>query len=530
MGQSHKIKSKPNNKKEKPLLKSKTFIQSQIKQDIKLESENEDNKKNIDAITKSMTIYSSNDIKNIDKNLNDNTDIRNVDVNNDKTDITDIKNLETNLNDKMTTKNKEIKNDNNDIKDIETKNDNNDIKNIDTNNDKNDINDIETKNKNNDTKDIETKNDNSNIKNIDTNNDKNDINDIEKKNKNNDTKDIETKNDNSNIKDIEKKNDNSEIKDVETKNDNNDIKNIDTNNDKNDINDIEKNNKNNDTKDIETKNDNNEIKDIETKNDNNEIKDIEIINDNSDDDDSDTIKTYLNIYDITHNLTFSYDKYMIIGKIENQKIDEDNSQKIKSLTIDIYKDSVVGKIKDIDDDEEKMKIVKQKSGVIDKYDIMIFLIKYQKYISLINYKLNRNIPLTDFELKIKKILKNKKINLLLNEIKSDLDDDLTIEEYESQKFIIPDIFYGDIDIIKKKNEVKDINDQLKFDIYNQMENKKKSSIYEDELKVVYKYYISQLYKKVSIGYSIRNDGKICEEEIIGELKKISSKKKIVVYC
>ena len=416
MGQSHKIKSKPNNKKEKPLLKSKTFIQSQIKQDIKLESENEDNKKNIDAITKSMTIYSSNDIKNIDKNLNDNTNIRNVDVNNDKTDITDIKNLETNLNDKMPTKNKEIKNDNNDIKDIETKNDNNDIKNIDTNNDKNDINDIE------------------------------------------------------------------------------------------------KNNKNNDTKDIETKNDNNEI------------KDIEIINDNSDDDDSDTIKTYLNIYDITHNLTFSYDKYMIIGKIENQKIDEDNSQKIKSLTIDIYKDSVVGKIKDIDDDEEKMKIVKQKSGVIDKYDIMIFLIKYQKYISLINYKLNRNIPLTDFELKIKKILKNKKINLLLNEIKSDLDDDLTIEEYESQKFIIPDIFYGDIDIIKKKNEVKDINDQLKFDIYNQMENKKKSSIYEDELKVVYKYYISQLYKKVSIGYSIRNDGKICEEEIIGEVKKISSKK------
>ena len=62
-----------------------------------------------------------------------------------------------------------------------------------------------------------------------------------------------------------------------------------------------------------------------------------------------------------------------------------------------------------------------------------------------------------------------------------------------------------------------------------MENKKKS-IYEDELKVLYKYYINQLYKKISIGFSIRNDCKICEEEIIGKVKKISSKKKIMMYC
>ena len=228
---------------------------------------------------------------------------------------------------------------------------------------------------------------------------------------------------------------------------------------------------------------------------------------------------------------------MIIGKIDNQALNVDNSQnspKTKSITIDIYKDSVVGKIKDIneedEDEEEQIKKEKHYNGLVDKYDIIIFFIKYQKYISLINYKLNKNIPLSEFELKIKNILKDKENNLIFKEIKSDLDDDQTIEEIDSKKFKIPYIFYDDINIIKKNNKVKDLDEQIKFDIYNQMEQKVNLSIYEDELKVVYnKYYIRQFYKKVSLGYSMKHDGSICEEGIIGEQKQII-KKKIVMYC
>ena len=237
-----------------------------------------------------------------------------------------------------------------------------------------------------------------------------------------------------------------------------------------------------------------------------------------------SIKTYYDIYDIFKNATFFNDDYWTISKTPTKN--KENSIETTSITIDIYKDELVGKFKEIDEKEQK-----EKTGNddVNKYDKIFFMIKYQKYISLINYKLNNGINLNDVEKNVIKYLIEKENNndIILNETKSESDNKI-IKEYESKRLTIPNIFYDDIEKIKKKG-VADLDDQIKFDIYNQMKKNENQTQYEKELKVVYNYFIYQYYNEISLNIALTNDGKECVEEKVVEKKKISSKKTLL-YC
>jgi hypothetical protein len=241
-----------------------------------------------------------------------------------------------------------------------------------------------------------------------------------------------------------------------------------------------------------------------------------------------SLKTYYEIYDIFKNATYINKDYWTISKIPTKNEDKSENTKATSLTIDIYKGSLVGKIKEIDDDE-KEEIENKGSYDTDKYDIIFFLIKYLKYISLINYKLNNRINLNDIEQKFINILLklDNNNNILLNEVKSE-SDKKDIKEFYSENFTVPKIFYDDVEKIKKK-EIRVMDDQIKFDIYNQMNKNEKKTKYEKELNVAYLYLISQYYNEICLTISLKNDGRDCVEEKVVERNKIKSKKSLL-YC
>ena len=118
-------------------------------------------------------------------------------------------------------------------------------------------------------------------------------------------------------------------------------------------------------------------------------------------------------------------------------------------------------------------------------------------------------------------------NIILNETKSESDNKI-IKEYESKRLTITNIFFDDIEKIKKK-EITDLDAQIKFDIYNLMNKNENQTQYEKELKVVYNYFIYQYYNEISLNIALTNDGKECVEEKVVEKKKISSKKTLL-YC
>ena len=70
------------------------------------------------------------------------------------------------------------------------------------------------------------------------------------------------------------------------------------------------------------------------------------------------LNTYFNLYDTFKNAIFYYDKLNIFAKLQNKEENKDNSTTIKTITIDIYKDVILGRIKKIDNEEEITKIVK----------------------------------------------------------------------------------------------------------------------------------------------------------------------------
>jgi len=238
-----------------------------------------------------------------------------------------------------------------------------------------------------------------------------------------------------------------------------------------------------------------------------------------------SIKTYYGIYDIFKNATYIYDDYWTISNIPAKN--EENSKNNTSLTIDIYKESLVGKIKEIDEKDQ----IKYKGSDddVDKYDKILFLIKYLRYISLINYKFNNKINLNDIEKKFINILlkQENNNNLALNETKSE-SDKKNIKKFDSENFTVPKIFYDDIEKIKKK-EITDLDDQIKYDIYNQMEKNENQTEYEKELNVAYHYLISQYYNEICLTISLKNDGRECVEEKVVQKQRISSKKTLL-YC
>ena len=282
--------------------------------------------------------------------------------------------------------------------------------------------------------------------------------------------------------------------------------------------------------------DNKEKQDDKTE-DNKEKQDAKIVDDKEKQNDinisnnienKSSLKTYYEIYDIFKNATYINKDYWTISKIPTKNEEKSENTKATSLTIDIYKESLVGKIKEIDDDE-KEEIENKGDDNVDRYDIIFFLTKYLKYISLINYKFNNKINLNDIEKNFINILlkHENNNNILLNETKSE-SDIKDIKEFDSKYFIIPRIFYDDIGKIKKK-EIIDMDDQIKFDIYNQMYKNKNETKYEKELNVAYLYLISQYYNEISLTISLKDDGRECVEEKVVERHRIKSKRSLV-YC
>jgi len=164
---------------------------------------------------------------------------------------------------------------------------------------------------------------------------------------------------------------------------------------------------------------------------------------------------------------------------------------------------------------------------VDIYDKILFFIKWQEYLSLLNYKLNNKLPLNILEIKLNKILHNKKNNIVMTEIISKKEK-RSLKEIDFNNFFFPDIFFDDVNKIKKDHKIEDIKDQLKLDIYNYLFEKNKiSEKYEEEIKIMCYYYLIHFYPKIAIGYAITNENKEVESEIVQTPTK---KEKILISC
>ena len=243
---------------------------------------------------------------------------------------------------------------------------------------------------------------------------------------------------------------------------------------------------------------------------------------------SQNIGTKFYLCDLIEKANFLIDNKNIIVEIQKEKMDESNSIKITDLTAEIFNNELIGIIKEIDNKEIKNK------QEIDNDDITFFLIKWQNYLSLLNYKLNNNKQFNNFEKAIIDILNNGNKNTLRITEEISENDKFIFKNLSSKKPILPKIFYDDAKKIEKEvinNDVDDINSQIKLDIFNYLFGKNKKSIkYEKEMKKVCNYYINQLYPKTAIVYSITNDNKEVEHEAIVTTSKIVTKKKTLLYC
>ena len=243
---------------------------------------------------------------------------------------------------------------------------------------------------------------------------------------------------------------------------------------------------------------------------------------------SQNIGTQFYLCDFIEKANFLIDNNNIIAEIPKEKMDNNNSTKITDLTVEIYNNELIGIIKEIDNKE----LTNKKE--IDNNDITLFLIKWQNYLSLLNYKLNNNKGLNNFEKALIDILSNGNKNTIKITEEISENDNLTLKNLSSKRKKLPDIFYDDAKKIEKEainNDVNDINSQMKLDIFNYLFGKNKKSIkYEKEMKKVCNYYINQLYPKTAIVYSITNDNKEVEHEAIVTSSKIVMKKKTLLYC
>lgn len=276
-----------------------------------------------------------------------------------------------------------------------------------------------------------------------------------------------------------------------------------------------------------------EISDSGKKEDNKSFEEKENISDSEKEEEdffvnieSQNIGTHYYLCDFIEKANFIVDNSNIIVEIPKEKKDESNSEKITDLTAEIYDKELIGIIKELDN-----KNIENKQE-IDNNDIIIFLIKWQNYLSLLNYKLNNNKRLNSFEKTIIDILNHENKNTIM--ITEEKSENNSLKNLGSKKLILPKMFYDDAKKIEKdviKNDVDDINAQLKLDIFNYLFGKHKKSIkYEKELKKVCNYYINQLYPKTAIVYSITNDNKEVEREAIVTSSKIVLKKKTLVSC
>jgi hypothetical protein len=243
---------------------------------------------------------------------------------------------------------------------------------------------------------------------------------------------------------------------------------------------------------------------------------------------SQNIGTQFYLCDLIEKANFLIDNNNIIVEIPKEKMDKNNSTKITDLTVEIYNNEIIGIIKEIDNKE-----INNKQD-IDNDVITLFLIKWQNYLSLINYKLNNNKRLNNFEKALIDILSNGNKNTIRITEEISENDNLTLKNLSSKRKKLPDIFYDDAKKIEKEainNYVNDINSQIKLDIFNYLFGKNKKSIkYEKEMKKVCNYYINQLYPKTAIVYSITNNNKEVEHEAIVTSSKIMMKKKTLLYC
>ena len=243
---------------------------------------------------------------------------------------------------------------------------------------------------------------------------------------------------------------------------------------------------------------------------------------------SQNIGTQFYLCDLIEKANFLIDNNNIIVEIPKEKMDKNNSTKITDLTVEIYNNEIIGIIKEIDNKE-----INNKQD-IDNDVITLFLIKWQNYLSLINYKLNNNKRLNNFEKALIDILSNGNKNTIRITEEISENDNLTLKNLSCKTLKLPNMFYDDAKKIEKdviNNDVNDINSQIKLDIFNYLFGKNKKSIkYEKEMKKVCNYYINQLYPKTAIVYSITNDNKEVEHEAIVTSSKIMMKKKTLLYC
>jgi len=243
---------------------------------------------------------------------------------------------------------------------------------------------------------------------------------------------------------------------------------------------------------------------------------------------SQNIGTHFYLCDFIEKANFLIDDKKIIVEIQNEKLDKSISTKITDLSAEIYNNELIGIIKEIDNKEL---MIKEQN---DNDDITLFLIKWQNYFSLLNYKLNNNKRLNNFEKALIDILNNDNKNTIKITEEISENDNLALKNLSSKRLKLPNIFYDDVKKIEKdviNNDVNDINSQIKLDIFNYLFGKNKKSIkYEKEMKKVCNYYINQLYPKTAIIYSITNDNKEVEHEAIVTSSKIVMKKKTLLYC
>lgn len=224
-------------------------------------------------------------------------------------------------------------------------------------------------------------------------------------------------------------------------------------------------------------------------------------------------KTYFKLRDLMQKADFSIQNNNIVAtfsKNPEEIVDESNYETSENVHYHICTNSLEGEINNKEDDNKDI----HRDGVADIYDKARLLISNQEALSVLNYKLNNNLQLNDTERSIFNNIYNIKYNKfedekinsgIINTVNRRLRSSVKFSQFHYDLLKIHDknpykdsnTLYEDVNKILNNNKVNDSQEQLKLDIWRQMEDAKKQKYkYDDAFKVTYKYFMNTYNKQI----------------------------------
>lgn len=232
---------------------------------------------------------------------------------------------------------------------------------------------------------------------------------------------------------------------------------------------------------------------------------------------SDNTKTHFDLRNIMKDASFSYEGNKIVATFNQQNTINQKNTTNQTVIINKYGKSIDGYTYNENYNNENQII---NDNIVDKYSKILFFIDKQYTLSILNFKLNNKLTFNKTEINLASIfndIENKKEGIKAWNLKWCPYYYIMIKQYDSEPYEIPFSLYYDVREIIKNNKVKNHADQLKLDIYKQIQDMKNNlTQYDEKFKVLHMYFINQFYEKNKIASACENYD--IEKEIEIEMK------------